>query len=81
MGRSSSRRSMTAGSVRSLALQSNPDEDEMHSAFYCPVPTTGNPTEALATRFQGELVLLALQWCGAGQSANSRPSRQHGARF
>lgn len=51
--RSSSRRSMKAGSVRSLALQSNTDEDEMHNAFYCPVPTTGNPTEALANRFQG----------------------------
>lgn len=51
--RSGSRRSMKAGSVRSLALQSNPDEDEMHSAFYCPVPTTGNPTETLANRFQG----------------------------
>ncbi|CAN8104734.1 unnamed protein product [Discula destructiva] len=52
LGRSGSRRSMKAGSVRSLALQSNADEDEMHSAFYCPVPTTGNPTEALANRFQ-----------------------------
>ncbi|KAJ0115876.1 hypothetical protein J7T55_004045 [Diaporthe amygdali] len=52
MRRSGSRRSMKAGSVRSLALQSNPDEDELHSAFHCPVPTTGNPTEALANRFQ-----------------------------
>lgn len=52
LGRSSSRRSMKAGSVRSLALQSNLDEDEMHSAFYCPVPTSGNPTEALVNRFQ-----------------------------
>lgn len=52
--RSSSRRSMKAGSVRSLALQSNTDEDEMHSAFYCPVPTTGNPTEVLAGRFLGQ---------------------------
>lgn len=51
--RSGSRRSMKAGSVKSLALQSSNDPDEMHSAFYCPVPTTGNPTEALATRFQG----------------------------
>ncbi|PSR75059.1 hypothetical protein BD289DRAFT_487268 [Coniella lustricola] len=50
--KSNSRRSMKAGSVRSLALQSTNDEDEMHSAFYCPVPTTGNPTEALADRFQ-----------------------------
>jgi hypothetical protein len=53
MRRSGSRRSMKAGSVRSLALQSNPDEDELHSAFHCPVPTSGNPTEALAGRFQG----------------------------
>lgn len=50
--RSSSRRSMKAGSVRSLALQSSHDTDEAHSAFYCPVPTHGNPTESLANRFQ-----------------------------
>jgi hypothetical protein len=51
--RSSSRRSSRAGSVRSLALQSSADVDEMHSAFFSPVPTTGNPTEILANRFQG----------------------------
>jgi hypothetical protein len=51
--RSSSRRSSRAGSVRSLALQSSAEADEMHSAFYSPVPTTGNPTEILANRFQG----------------------------
>ncbi|KAF9873610.1 ph domain protein [Colletotrichum karsti] len=50
--RSSSRRSMKAGSVRSLALQSTSDPDEAHSAFHCPVPTSGNPTEALSNRFQ-----------------------------
>ncbi|KAI1763710.1 hypothetical protein GGR53DRAFT_520833 [Hypoxylon sp. FL1150] len=50
--RSSSRRSMKAGSVRSLALQSTHDSDEIHSAFFCPVPTTGSPTELLANRFQ-----------------------------
>ncbi|KAM0322413.1 hypothetical protein ACHAQA_009480 [Verticillium albo-atrum] len=50
--RSGSRRSMKAGSVRSLALQSTSDPDEGHSAFHCPVPTTGNPTEVLANRFQ-----------------------------
>lgn len=48
--RSSSRRSSRAGSVRSLALQ--PNEDEAHSAFFSPVPTSGNPTEILANRFQ-----------------------------
>ncbi|KAK3984034.1 putative 4,5-bisphosphate-binding protein [Cladorrhinum sp. PSN332] len=50
--RSGSRRSMKAGSVRSLALQTTTDQDELHSAFYCPVPTAGNPTEVLANRFQ-----------------------------
>ncbi len=49
--RSTSRRSSRAGSVRSLALQS--DSDELRSPFYCPVPTTGNPTEILANRFTG----------------------------
>jgi hypothetical protein len=51
--RSGSRRSMKAGSVRSLALQSSHEPDEMHSAFYCPVPTSGTPTDVLAQRFQG----------------------------
>ncbi|KAK4664436.1 phosphatidylinositol 4,5-bisphosphate-binding protein [Podospora pseudopauciseta] len=50
--RSNSRRSMKAGSVRSLALQPTTDQDELHSAFYCPVPTSGSPTEVLANRFQ-----------------------------
>lgn len=60
--RSGSRRSMKAGSVRSLALQSNADEDEMHSAFFCPVPTTANPTEALADRFHGEWDSCLRSW-------------------
>lgn len=50
--RNASRRSSRAGSVRSLALQPEP-HDEMHSAFYSPIPTTGNPTEHLANRFTG----------------------------
>ncbi|KAI1277819.1 hypothetical protein F5Y07DRAFT_75027 [Xylaria sp. FL0933] len=50
--RSGSRRSMKAGSVRSLALQSSHEPDEIHSVFYCPVPTSGAPTELLAQRFQ-----------------------------
>jgi hypothetical protein len=62
--RSGSRRTMHAGSVKSLALQSSHDPDEMHSAFFCPVPTTGNPTEALANRFQGT-VLSPLPCCRA----------------
>jgi len=52
--RSSSRRSSRAGSVRSLVLQPQGDIDEAHSAFYSPVPTSGNPTEVLANRFAGE---------------------------
>jgi hypothetical protein len=51
MKRSGSRRSSRAGSVRSLALQPEA-ENELYSAFYSPVPTTGNPTEILANRFQ-----------------------------
>jgi hypothetical protein len=59
--RSSSRRSSRAGSVRSLALQSNSagDVDEAHSAFYTPVPTSGNPSEILANRFQCKFPLYA----------------------
>jgi hypothetical protein len=47
--RNSSRRSSRAGSVRSLVLE--PEENETNSAFYSPVPTSGNPTEILANRF------------------------------
>lgn len=57
--RSGSRRSMRAGSVKSLALHSSSgDPDEAHSAFYCPVPTSGNPTEVLINRFQCECAPL-----------------------
>lgn len=52
LGRSASRRSAKAGSVRSLALNSASDPNEAQSVFYCPIPTSGNPTEALAERFQ-----------------------------
>lgn len=57
--RSSSRKSLTVGSVKSLALEERPKQsdgqrDEIFSAFYTPVPTTGNPTDILANRFQGE---------------------------
>jgi len=56
--RSGSRRSMKAGSVMSLALQSTSDPDEAHSAFHCPVPTSANPTDVLANRFQAWRKLL-----------------------
>lgn len=56
--RNGSRRSLRAGSVPSLSLgdrekyHSDGTEDA-NSAFAVPVPTTGNPTEVLANRFQG----------------------------
>ncbi|KAI1438152.1 hypothetical protein GGR50DRAFT_533983 [Xylaria sp. CBS 124048] len=52
LGRSGSRRSMRAGSVQSLAVRSQLEPDAMRSPFYCPVPTSGSPTDALAQRFQ-----------------------------
>jgi len=60
LGSSSSRRSIRAGSVRSLALHSTSDSKEMNSVFYCPVPTSGNPTDGLANRFQGQCLNVVL---------------------
>lgn len=53
--RSSSRRSLRAGSVRSLNLgeREKYGSDDPNSAFYVPIPTSGSPTEELANRFQG----------------------------
>lgn len=59
--RSGSKKSSYAGSVRSMRLgekekyEPNP---EHNSVFFCPVPTTGNPTDLLAERFQGKLLIL-----------------------
>ncbi|KAJ5086847.1 hypothetical protein NUU61_008154 [Penicillium alfredii] len=55
--RNGSRRSLRAGSVRSLSLgdreKYNPDgTEDVNSAFAVPIPTNGNPTEVLAFRFQ-----------------------------
>lgn len=55
--RNGSRRSMRAGSVRSLSLGDrekyhSEGVDDVNSAFVVPIPTTGNPTEVLANRFQ-----------------------------
>lgn len=52
--RSASRRSLRAGSVRSLHLGDREKyvADNFNSAFYVPIPTHGNPTEVLAERFQ-----------------------------
>ena len=53
--RSGSRRSLAAGSVKSLALgdRDKYEGSDLYSAFFTPVPTQGNPTEILANRFQG----------------------------
>lgn len=65
--RTPSRRSSRAGSVRSLDLgekeKNSTAKEEMNSAFWSPVPTAGNPTEILATRFHCEFcpsVILAV---------------------
>lgn len=54
--RSGSRRSSYAGSVKGLGFADQQydgaTDDEMNSAFFTPVPTTGTPTEILADRFQ-----------------------------
>ncbi|PYH46812.1 SLM1 family PH domain-containing protein [Aspergillus saccharolyticus JOP 1030-1] len=56
MRRSGSKRSLRAGSVRSLILGDKEkygvDGEDPNSAFYIPVPTDGSPTEVLANRFQ-----------------------------
>ena len=53
--RSDSRKSLAAGSVRSLRLGDGEkyEGSDLYSAFFTPVPTKGNPTDILANRFQG----------------------------
>jgi len=55
--RSASKKSSYAGSVRSMQLgekEKYEPSEEHNSAFYCPVPITGSPTDLLADRFQGK---------------------------
>ena len=64
--RSLSRRNSHAGSVRSLALgdkEKYAEIDENNSVFFTPVPTSGNPTEILVNRFQGELTCQRISCC------------------
>ena len=49
--RTGSRRNSHAGSVKDQQYD-GANDDEMNSAFFTPVPTTGTPTEILANRFQ-----------------------------
>ncbi|MCJ1282813.1 hypothetical protein MMC26_002139 [Xylographa opegraphella] len=66
--RSSSTRSARPGSVRSLELgdgerNTHGPGDELYSAFFTPVPTSGNPTEILANRFQGKFLKIPVSEC------------------
>ena len=54
--RSGSKRSLKAGSIKGAGGENT--EQEYNSAFYTPVPTTGTPTEVLASRFQAWRQLL-----------------------
>ena len=61
--RNGSRRSLRAGSVRSLSLGDREKynaEEDLNSAFAIPIPTNGNPTEVLANRFQGKACKLTV---------------------
>lgn len=58
--RNGSRKSMRAGSVRSLSLGDREKyhtegSDDVNSAFMLPIPANGNPTEVMANRFTGGL--------------------------
>ena len=85
LGRTASRKSSYAGSVRSMKLgekEKYEETPESNSAFYCPVPTQGNPTELLATRFQGMFCamtvshLLIHEQHGAKCSKTSSPTSE-----
>lgn len=57
--RSGSRKNSLPGSVRGLGFDGQEEyvgenASEMNNAFFTPVPTSGNPTEILANRFQGK---------------------------
>ncbi|KAK5072665.1 phosphatidylinositol 4,5-bisphosphate-binding protein [Lithohypha guttulata] len=55
LNRSGSKKSSYAGSVRSMRLgekEKYEPDPEHNSAFFCPVPITGSPTDLLADRFQ-----------------------------
>ncbi|KAM3417985.1 hypothetical protein BST61_g6197 [Cercospora zeina] len=55
LGRSSSRRSLRAGSIKGVI---DADNEQFNSYAFTPVPTTGTPTEVLANRFQAWRQLL-----------------------
>lgn len=57
--RRGSRKSLRAGSIKGM----RDDEDSFNSVFHTPVPTTGNPTDVLANRFQGTPPLYTALLC------------------
>lgn len=77
--RSGSRRSSYAGSIKGLDTgdqqYDGANDDQMNSAFFTPVPTTGSPTEILANRFQG------LSFCDAVSAVRRSNGLQLGGRF
>jgi hypothetical protein len=68
LSRRSSRKSLRAGSVRSLNLgeREKYGGDDINSAFYVPIPTSGSPTDELINRFQGESLVFTLILSGPG---------------
>lgn len=56
--RSGSKKSLRAGSLRSVSRGPDADDADFHSVFSTPVPVTGAPTEVLANRFQAWRQLL-----------------------
>lgn len=59
--RSSSRKSLAAGSIKSVGGRSvggGNETEDFNSAFHTPVPTQGSPTDILANRFQSWRQLL-----------------------
>jgi hypothetical protein len=54
--RSGSRKSLVAGSIKSVA--GGNETEDFNSAFHTPVPTHGSPTDILANRFQSWRQLL-----------------------
>lgn len=59
--RSSSRKSLAAGSIKSVGGRSvggGTETEDFNSAFHTPIPTQGSPTDILANRFQSWRQLL-----------------------
>ena len=54
--RSGSRKSLAAGSIKSVA--GGNETEDFNSAFYTPVPTHGSPTDILANRISDLLIKL-----------------------